>query len=158
MKRHPGLRDLSSDHHHGLVHARHLVKAAAEMQVSEDELAAAAETARAFLAYWAEHINHHFREEEEVLLPVFARYGNPAEPPVVRMLVEHIQIRRLVADLAHQMESDSNMPSQDTMQTLGALLHDHIRHEEDVLFPMIEGLVPSDVLLELPGAFHDLDN
>ncbi len=158
MKRHPGLRDLSSDHHQGLVHARHLVKAAAATLESgtgdtADTANTAVETSRAFLTFWAEHTNHHFREEEEVLLPMFARYGDPWEPPVVRMLVEHVEIRRLVGDLARQMKATPGTPHPDIMHALGALLHDHIRHEEDVLFPLIEGAVPSEVLLELPEAF-----
>lgn len=150
MKRHPGLRDLSSDHHQGLVHARHLVKAATQ---APESLPSARETAQAFLTFWTEHINRHFREEEEVLLPAFARYGDPWEPPVVRMLVEHIQIRLLVSDLAHQVAEGSGIPSPDTMQTLGTLLHDHIRHEEDVVFPLIESAIPSETLMELPEAF-----
>lgn len=153
MKRHPGLRDLSSDHQQGLVHARRLVKAATGvMEGAAGSTATAAETAQAFLAFWAEHTNHHFREEEEVLLPVFARYGDPSVPPVVRMLVEHVQIRKLVGDLARQM-ADAGITSPDTMRALGTLLRDHIRHEEDVLFPLIEGAVPSEILLELPQAF-----
>jgi hemerythrin-like domain-containing protein len=150
MKRHPGLRDLSSDHHQGLVHARHLVKAATQMPESQPTTQ---EAAQAFLTFWNEHINRHFREEEEVLLPAFARYGDPWEPPVVRMLVEHIQIRRLVSDLANQVTAGSGTPSSDTMHALGTLLHDHIRHEEDVLFPLIESAIPSEVLLGLPEAF-----
>ena len=102
MKRHPSLRDLSSDHHHGLVHALHLLRAGeGDTPATEAE----AETARAFLAFFAEEANRHFREEEEVLLPAFARYGDVTGPAVVRVLTEHILVRRLVDDLAAEMDA-----------------------------------------------------
>ena len=168
MKRDPALRDLSSDHQQALVQARHLVQAAERTGSGESQamggsrvvgggaVSAASEpvkVARSFLAFWADHTIRHFREEEEVLLPAFARYGDPWEPPVVRMLVEHVQIRRLVSDMAHQLATGLGTPSPGTMHALGSLLHSHIRHEEDVLFPLIESIVPPDALLELPEAF-----
>ncbi|MEO8285195.1 MAG: hemerythrin domain-containing protein [Chloroflexota bacterium] len=151
VKRHASLRDLSSDHHQGLVHARHLVKAAE----SPADHAALMETAKAFILFWGEHTNHHFREEEEVLLPEFARYGDPSAPPAVRMLVEHVRIRQLVGDLVSQV--DAGAPSPETMGSLGTLLRDHIRHEEDVLFPLIESALPEQALLALPAAFAAFD-
>lgn len=140
MKRHPALRSLSSDHHQGLVQARRLIRAG-RAEATEP-------IARAFLAFWAAHTQPHFREEEEVLLPAFARYGDPAAAPVVRVLTEHVQIRRLVADL--QREVATGAPTAATMQALGELLHDHIRYEEAVLFPLIEQVMPEPALRELP--------
>ena len=78
MKRHLGLRAWIPDHHQGLVHARHLVRAAtiASGELVGDQPDQAAVVSD-FLAFWSAHINRHFREEEEVLLPLFARYGTP---------------------------------------------------------------------------------
>jgi hemerythrin-like domain-containing protein len=142
MKRHPSLRDLSSDHHQGLVQARRLVQAAeGTLPVPGDS---AAGVVHDFLHFWAEEINHHFREEEEVLLPAFARYDDPAAAPVVRMLVEHVRIRRLVDDLQTQLAGGAPEPA--TMQATGDLLREHIRHEENVVFPLIETTMPEDAL------------
>ena len=69
MKRHPSLRPFSDDHHQGLVNARQLRKAAS------GEEPYAANTARNFLDFWQRDTSHHFRKEEEVLLPVLARHG-----------------------------------------------------------------------------------
>ncbi len=69
MKRHAGLRRFSDDHHQGLVNARRLKRAAAG---EETELADAAGD---FLEFWRRDTRLHFREEEEVLLPVLARHG-----------------------------------------------------------------------------------
>jgi hemerythrin-like domain-containing protein len=63
------------------------------------------------------------------------------------MLVEHVQIRRLVGDLSRRLEAGE--PSPETMRSLGILLHDHIRHEEDVLFPLIERVLPEEALAGL---------
>lgn len=148
MKRSQSLRDLSSDHHQALVQARRLVKA------SSSETSGAVdrpvdEVARDFLAFFAEETTRHFREEEEVLLPAFARYGDPSLPPVVRMLVEHVRIRQLVDDL--QRQSEAGDPHLSTMQAIGDLLRGHVRHEEDVVFPLIEGTMPEEALTELAG-------
>ena len=68
MKRHPSLRQFSDDHHQGLVNARRLRRAAS------GEGASSADTARDFLDFWQRDTSLHFRKEEEVLLPVLARY------------------------------------------------------------------------------------
>jgi hemerythrin-like domain-containing protein len=151
VKRHPALRELSSDHHQGLVQARRLLKAGSGAGGSQEREAALEEVARAFLAFWSEHTAPHFRAEEEVLLPDFARYGDPSIEPVVRVIVEHIKIRRLVDDLRRQNEEGA--PSVETMHAIGEILRAHIRHEEDVLFPLIEGIMPEEALEALPGHF-----
>ena len=68
MKRAAELRSLSEDHHRGLVHARRLRKAAS------GEGGDPVQTAKAFLGFWQRETSAHFRKEEEVLLPVLARY------------------------------------------------------------------------------------
>lgn len=119
MKRHPSLRDLSVDHHHGLVYARRLLKADA-LRADDRAEVVGRELVGDFLRFFAEQTNRHFREEEEVLLPAFARYGDPTHPSVVRMLVEHVHIRRLVSDLQHQMRQ--GQLSLETVRGTGTLL------------------------------------
>ena len=88
MKRHPSLREFSDDHHQGLVHARRLRKAAS------GEGDNSADTARNFLEFWQSDTSLHFRKEEEVLLPVLARYGGDlGEQPLLQMLTQHALIR-----------------------------------------------------------------
>jgi iron-sulfur cluster repair protein YtfE (RIC family) len=163
MKRHPALRELSSDHHHGLVQARRLVKAATDdrqaptveaegrkgLLVGDPQSSELRQIASDFLTFWNEDTRLHFREEEEILLPAFARYGDAAEPAVMRVLVEHVRIRRMVDDLRRQ--TDGGAPDVDTMRGIGELLRAHIRYEEDVLFPLIEQTMPEYALNELPA-------
>jgi hemerythrin-like domain-containing protein len=131
MKRHSALRQLSRDHHHALVVAQQLKRANSST----------AEEARAvFLAYWETDGRQHFREEEEILLPTLARYADPDQPAVTRVLSDHVRIRQLALDLSSEVEP---------LQALGGVLELHVRREERELFPLIEQMVPEADLIEL---------
>ncbi len=106
------------------------------------------EAARAFLEFWREDTSLHFRKEEEVLLPVVARYGGDLEDePVVEMLTQHVRIRSLVMQLGDEVERKE--VQRDTLQTLGEQLETHIRLEERVLFPAFEENLPEEGLNEV---------
>jgi hemerythrin-like domain-containing protein len=130
MKRHPALVPLSRDHHHALVIARRLRHATIQT---------AAETARAFLAHWDAEQKQHFRLEEELLLPAYAAHGAPNHPAVLRMLLDHMLIRRDADQLA-------NAPPLELLHDLGARLAAHVELEERELFPLIEQTIPEPEL------------
>src|SRR5215211_4574583 len=143
MKRAPELRDLSDHHHRGLVQARRLRRAA-----TGDEANMPEETAKAFLKFWQEETTAHFREEEEVLLPVLARYGGDAgRGPVAEMLAQHAQIRGLVMELSDEVRQGAVKPG--TLEGIGELLETHIRLEEREVFPMIEEILQEEGLTEV---------
>ncbi|HEX5309071.1 MAG TPA: hemerythrin domain-containing protein [Solirubrobacteraceae bacterium] len=130
MKRHPALAPLSRDHHHALVIAKRLREATPQTMI---------ETARAFLEHWEAEEKLHFRIEEELLLPAYAAHGDPDHPAVVRVLVDHMLIRRDAQRLA------VGAPLQ-TLRDLGERLADHVSLEEHQLFPLIEAtLAESDL-------------
>jgi hemerythrin-like domain-containing protein len=133
MKRHPALVPLSRDHHHALVLARSLRRATAEN---------ATETARAFLEHWDAEEKLHFRVEEEILLPAYAAHGEPDHPAIIRMLLDHIIIRRDAAKLAAA-------PPLELLHDLGALLAEHVGLEEQQVFPLIEAAIPEPELQSL---------
>ena len=135
MKRSDALAQLSRDHHQGLVVAQRLRRATP---------ATAAAARDAFLAFWETDGHDHFRAEEELLLPAFARHEPPTHPAVVRVLTEHVDLRRRAADLAGDAD-----PSCDELRALGEGLNGHIRHEERVLFPLIEAALPPEELTAL---------
>jgi hemerythrin-like domain-containing protein len=139
MKRHPALAPLSRDHHHALVMARRLRRA------GEDD---AADVAQAFLEHWEAEERLHFRVEEEVLLPTYAAYGDPDHPAVVRTLLDHILIRRDAAELAAGAR-----PA--LLHELGARLAEHVRLEENELFPLVERTVPEPALTALGERLRD---
>jgi hemerythrin-like domain-containing protein len=144
MKRAPELRDLSDHHHRGLVQARRLRRAA-----TGDEANMPEETAEAFLEFWQEGTTTHFREEEEVLLPVLARYREDllGREPVVEMLLQHARIRGLVMGLSDEVKGGS--VRLETLGSIGELLESHIRLEEREVFSTIEEALPEEALREV---------
>jgi iron-sulfur cluster repair protein YtfE (RIC family) len=142
VKRAAELRSLSEDHHHGLVNARRLRQVAAEKKGAWEEAAGA------FLEFWQEDTSIHFRQEEEVLLPVLARYGGePDEESVVLMLAQHARIRSLIMDLSDEVTGKGVRP--ETLQSIGEALEEHIRLEEREVFPLVEDVLPQEGLKEL---------
>jgi hemerythrin-like domain-containing protein len=142
MKRHPDLREFSDDHHLGLVNAFRLKRTAAGEGVMP------VEAAQAFLKFWREDTSLHFRKEEEVLLPVVARYGgNLRDECVVVMLTQHARIRGLTMQLGDEAEREE--VQRKTLQALGEQLEAHIRLEERALFPALEESLPEEALNEI---------
>jgi iron-sulfur cluster repair protein YtfE (RIC family) len=138
MKRSEALAPLSRDHHHGLFVA---------LQCKRADADTAGKAREAFLSFFEQEGARHFRIEEEVLLPVYARHAEPDQPAVVRVLVEHVDLRRRAQDLAAGAEPDLA-----ELRELGERLELHIRHEERVLFPMIEEALPAEELARLVTA------
>ena len=140
MKRSDALAQLSRDHHHGLVIAQRLKRTTETTAVAARD---------GFLTYWDHEGHDHFRIEEDVLLPAFARHHPPTDAAVVRVLTDHIDLRRRAADLTtapHTTPAD--------LHELGDRLAAHIRHEERVLFPLIEAALPQNELIALAAAIE----
>jgi iron-sulfur cluster repair protein YtfE (RIC family) len=143
MKRTPELRTLSEDHHHGLVHARRLQRAA-----EGDEARPAEAAAKDFLDFWQKETALHFRQEEEVLLPVLARHGGDVtRDPLIEMLEGHACIRGLVMQLSDEVVGGNVRP--ETLREVGEQLEAHIRLEERVVFPLVEDSLAETALTEL---------
>ena len=141
MKRTQELRTLSEDHHHGLVQARRLRRAA-------DEAISTEPVAEEFLDFWQKETTIHFRKEEEVLLPVMARHGGElSREPIVEMLQGHAQIRALVMRLSDETMGGNVRP--ETLHEIGEQLEAHIRLEEREVFPLIEKSLSEAALTEL---------
>ena len=135
MKRHPSLVPLSHDHHHALVEARRL-RRAAEADAAERRAAA-----DRFLRFFSAESIRHFREEEELVFPLLAGADGNALELLTRALLEHQRAHALAGRLAAG-------PDADVMGELGALLEGHVRLEERELFPLIEDALPDDLDLE----------
>ncbi|GAB3799463.1 hemerythrin domain-containing protein [Virgibacillus kimchii] len=144
MKRHESLKDLSRHHMIGLHLALKLKRAGTEKsRLSIEEIMKDADD------FWNPGGQEHFREEEEILLPAYAQYEDINKPEVIEMLMEHVKLRSLFDQLLKLKETDLDM-----MHELGALLENHIRKEERVLFPMIEKALPEEKLQELAPYLH----
>jgi hemerythrin-like domain-containing protein len=137
VKRDDSLRPLSRQHLVALTTARELRRAR-----SSDGLA------KVFLEFWRNDGRDHFRIEEEVLLPTWARHAEVDQEGVTRMLGDHLNIRRYVLDV-----EDHGLQVEEA-HDLGRLLNDHVRFEERELFPRIEEALDPDALGELARAIE----
>ncbi len=152
MKRHPGLHPLSQHHHFALVQALEMRRAA---QAPAGRRATAVRAAaQKFLRFWKRTGQQHFREEEEILLPVYARRTRlDHDAAVARMLAEHAEIRARVQELETALEdsAEAEPPMEETVVALARELHDHVRFEENELFPRIEKALGEADLRVLAG-------
>lgn len=142
MKRSDALAKLSRDHHHALVAAQRLRRA---------DAATATEARAAFLAFWTSEGSMHFRLEEEVLLPAYARFGDAHHPLVLQALGEHVEIRQRAADVA------AGEAGVDALHDLGARLAAHVRLEERELFVHIEETMPPEPLAAVAAALDEAE-
>jgi iron-sulfur cluster repair protein YtfE (RIC family) len=138
MKRSEALTALSHQHHQGLFAALQLKRARRDT---------AAEARKIFLDFFEREGARHFRAEEELLLPAFARHTDVDDEAIARVLTEHVDIRRRRQDLERSAD-----PNPTELRELGERLESHIRFEERVLFPMIEEALPVDELERLGAA------
>jgi hemerythrin-like domain-containing protein len=136
MKRHPSLHPLSQHHHFALIQALGMRRAAEAP--AEKRAAAVARQAEKFVRFWHKSGSVHFREEEEVLLPAYARYVRlDRDAEVMRILADHAEIRAAVLDFEHRIAAKTPIEAGE-LARLGKLLHDHVRLEENEVFPRIE--------------------
>ncbi|MFN2376230.1 MAG: hemerythrin domain-containing protein [Candidatus Binatia bacterium] len=131
MKRSPELRDLSVDHHHGLVLARTARTAAAGTKgLTVEEAWDRVETT------FAEHLEPHFRIEETLLAPALEAVG---EVDLARRLhAEHAALRHFLHPGCERSATE--------LKRFGDLLDDHIRFEERTLFDVAEKKLGTDAL------------
>lgn len=146
IKRHEALKPLSQHHMAGLHVALKLSRAGTDKsRLTINEIIRDAEV------FWIPDGSDHFREEEDILLPVYAKYEKVDTETITNMLVEHVLIRSKMQQL---LEKELSV---EEMQGLGTLLEKHIREEERVIFPMIEQALPEEELCKLaPYLHHDV--
>lgn len=155
VKRHQSLHPLSRHHHHALVRSLE-IRRASEKPPAE-RAAALRKEAEKFLRFYETNGKTHFREEEEVLLPACARVVRiDAEPAIIRMLAEHAIIRARIQDLARAVEKNEDVAL--LLVELGQRLHDHVRFEEEVLFPRVEELLGETGLAEVAPHLTEMHN
>ena len=81
-------------------------------------------------------------------MPAYGRHVRlDQDANVMRMLADHAQIRAGMQDIKEMLGSDRL--AEDRVIALGQLLHDHVRLEEDKIFPRIETVLQEDELFRL---------
>ncbi|GIP34476.1 hemerythrin domain-containing protein [Paenibacillus sp. J2TS4] len=148
LSRHEAMRPLSRHHHHALVMVLNIRKTLTNEGTAEDK---AVKALRAkLLQFWETGGQEHFREEEEILLPAYSRYAPIHQEEIIEMLMEHVQIRALIAAISDE-EGDLVVH----MRKLSEVLEQHVRREERVIFPMMEAALPEEELKKLAPYFHE---
>jgi len=141
MKRHQSLYPLSHDHHHALVQALNLDKAGAG-----DDQAVFREAAARFADFWRSDLQRHFAQEEQIVLPLLAKY-RAADAAEIRVTLEqHSDIVRLTGELNEKLSLQEVVIEASLLANLAEALRRHIRYEESELFPAVEASVPEEEL------------
>ena len=116
---------------------------------AEKRDAAVQRQADKFVAFWHKTGIVHFREEEEVLLPAYARYTRlDQDAGIMRLLAEHAEIRAAVEDFERRRKKKLPIEAA-AMAHLAKLLHDHVRFEENDVFPRIERVLGEENLVAM---------
>lgn len=134
MNRDPRLRSLSRDHHHALVLARFIAAIDLRGVLDADVVTLVKERFEA-------EIVPHFHVEEILLR---ALEGRGVDELVKRTRDEHSRMTELVAA--------TNASDASPLCELSRLLHDHVRFEEQELYPACERRVPAEILDQMADA------
>ena len=140
MKRHQSLFPLSHDHHHALVQALNLDKVGAGA-----DLAGLREAAARFADFWKSDLQRHFAQEEQIVLPLLAKYKAADAAEIKDTLEQHSAIARLIDELNEKL-ARREMIEASLLTNLAESLRRHIRYEESELFPAVEASVPDEEL------------
>lgn len=143
MRRHRSLIPLSSHHQNALVLAKRL--RGMKPESSEEDRIRMARTA---LEFWEQGGREHFREEEEVVLPIWARHSSIWGPEVERMLQDHLAIRAALDGLAECL-SAGEAPDWRTLSEMGERLDGHVRLEEQQIFERVQKEIPEKDLARI---------
>jgi len=128
IKRSRQLTPLSKDHHDGLLFAWKIKQGLK----NGTDIKLVAEYVQWF---WKNHLEEHFREEEQILAPHL-----PANNELLKqMFDEHENIEAMV-------HINENIPDETLLGNLGKAIDDHIRFEERQLFPYAEKIIPEKEL------------
>lgn len=87
----------------------------------------------------------HHAKEERTLFPRMREHGIPEEGgPLGVMLQEHDMGRAYIRQLEEAIERDDRAQIIEALRDYVSLLRQHIAKENDVLFPMAEGVLSAD--------------
>ena len=140
-RRNDALIPLTHDHHHALAQARRLRDIPEHSDVTERR-----NLTNDFLNFYFGRAIRHFHEEEELFFAPLIDEPR-AQELVVRAVSDHLRLHALVRAMKRQLSDGEADP--DTLARISQLLTEHVRFEEQQLFPLIEELVPEDDLRDL---------
>ena len=135
VRRRPELRDLSDDHHTGLVLAKRC------RQVGHPGSALPEVVWNQVVEAFSSHLEPHFLIEEKHLLPALESIGETSLASRIR--ADHSALRAL---------RESESPSRTVINHFGELLESHIRFEERQVFEPTQDRLPEAALNAIAAA------
>ena len=141
IRRNDALIPLTHDHHHALAQARRL----RDLSELSDHTERRNGT-NDFVNFYFGRAIRHFHEEEELFFAPLIDEPR-AQELVVRAVSDHLRLHALVRALKRQLSKGEAEP--DTLARISQVLAEHIRFEEQQLFPLVEELVTEDDLKDL---------
>ena len=148
MKRDEHLHPLGWDHHAALtsvVFVRKHLDRGADLDTLE-------RIAGQFRTFHAEALVPHFRHEEEWLLPLLFDHVPEDDSMIIRTLVDHVALHRLVKCLDDAEADVEHLTA--ALRALTDRLESHVRFEERELFPRVEQLLSAASLAALGQKLH----
>jgi len=143
MKRHESLHALRQHHHFALLESLFIRRATQESGATRD--ANLRRVAENFVQFWESKGKLHFREEEEILIPAYALHVSiDTDHDVMRMLADHAAIRAKIGKLAAFLSN--SQPFEADLTELGEILQNHVRLEENIIFPKMEKILSEEEL------------
>jgi hemerythrin-like domain-containing protein len=141
MKRNKNLETLSWEHHDGLVLAFRLEKGV-KNQVEDTTIG------EYLLHVWDHVLQHHFWQEEEMLIKPLT-HSQEGREILQQMMQEHEAFREVIAKIRRNKEY-----LQPLIRQFGVMLTRHIRFEERKLFPVVEQVTSREDLLKIGIFLH----
>ena len=101
----------------------------------------------------------HLAREEEILFPAFEAATGQNEGPTAVMRAEHGQARSMLEQLTAAAAAEDGDQCLGVADTLMVLLQQHNMKEEQVLYPMVEGVLADagEVLAKMRDLEHVAD-
>lgn len=89
-------------------------------------------------------MNRHFSVEEEALFPAFEKETGMLSAPTEIMRMEHEQMRMLFAEMHEALAQQDTDDYLGTAETLLIMMQQHNMKEEQILYNMMNQLLPAD--------------
>lgn len=140
-RRNDALIPLTHDHHHTLAQARRLKDASKLDDATERRNAA-----NDFLNFYFGRVIRHFHEEEELFFAPLIDDARAREL-VLRAVSDHLRVHALARGVKRGLTA-GEVDAQDTTK-ISNLLTDHVRFEEQQLFPLVEEILSEEDLQDL---------
>jgi hemerythrin-like domain-containing protein len=103
------------------------------------------DSARSLFEHFESAMAHHFAMEEEVLFPAFEARTGMSKGPTQVMRSEHEQMRGLIQDMARAVAGSNQDGYLGLSETLNMLMQQHNVKEENMLYPMSDQALATDL-------------